>query len=194
MRTLEDQVPQRLFAGIPVPDSARDRIAAQLPASLPGRPVPKINWHFTLRFLGDTESSSRDAFVSALQAITLGTPFEIRFDVLGAFPDPRKARILWLGVDEGQKRITALAAKVESAARAAGFPPETREYTPHLTLARLRPSASITHLIATAKPVSAAMIVNEVVLYRSELGGGTHSRYEIIERFPLRRRESECLV
>jgi hypothetical protein len=48
--------------------------------------VPPKNWHFTLRFLGDTDARSRDALISSLHATRLGNRFSIRFDGLGAFP------------------------------------------------------------------------------------------------------------
>jgi RNA 2',3'-cyclic 3'-phosphodiesterase len=92
--------------------------------------------------------------------------------------------VLWVGVGNGHSQLEAIAAKVEEAALVAGFDPEPRKFTAHLTLSRIRPPESVTHLLATARPVDAIMRVSEVILYRSEPGGGG-SRYTVIEEFPL---------
>jgi RNA 2',3'-cyclic 3'-phosphodiesterase len=192
-------VPERLFLGVPLTDDARREIAASLPKVLPGKPVLPENWHFTVRFLGATAAERCDQLVAKLAAATLGPSFDISFGELGAFPNPRRARILWLGVDEGAERFRALARVIEDAARAIGFPAEQRDFTPHLTLSRIDPPTSVVSLLAsgvrsgsartsrgrTGKSAQPAMRVASIVLYRSVLGGGP-PRYEELETFPLR--------
>jgi 2'-5' RNA ligase len=175
---------ERLFVGVPVAERTRLTLERQLPSKLPGRPGPSENWHFTLRFLGATRRDLRDRFIEDLRRKSFGAPFDIEFDMLGAFPNPRRARILWVGVGLGHERLESIASKVEGSARAAGFDPEPRKFTAHLTLSRLRPPESVAHLLATAQPIDAKMRVNEVILYRSELGG-LHSRYAVVDTFLL---------
>jgi 2'-5' RNA ligase len=175
---------ERLFVGIPIAESTRLALERQLPSKLPGRPGPSENWHFTLRFLGATPGDQRESLIEQLRRKSFGAPFDIEFDMLGAFPNPRRARILWAGVGFGHERLESIASKVEGSARAAGFDPESRPFTAHLTLSRLRPPASVAHLLATARPIDAKMRVDEVFLYRSELGG-VHSRYTPIDSFSL---------
>jgi len=160
--------------------------AKSLPTNLPGRLAPPENWHFTLRFLGFTAADARDQIVAQLEAATCGAPFPIRFSELGAFPNPNRARVLWLGIDEGVDRMTQLGAIAEATARLAGFPAETRPFKPHLTLSRIDPPASVRTLIQSKLRIDARMTVDSLVLYRSRLGGGP-ARYEEVVRIPLGR-------
>ena len=175
---------QRLFVGVPVPEKTSVSIARQLPAPLPGRQPPLTNWHFTLRFLGDTEAETRDRLVEKLFAASFGAQFPISFDKLGAFPSARRARVLWLGVSSGRERLETLAAKVETAATSCGFDPETRRFSPHLTLSRIRSPESVADLLSKSQPVNAGMVVDRVILYSSATGG-PHSVYTIVQTFPL---------
>jgi 2'-5' RNA ligase len=186
MRSVDDAGPERLFIGIPVPDRASEQLIRQLPPVLPGKVSPRSNWHFTLKFLGRTEAHSRDRLIEELRSVELGRPFEMAFDSLGAFPGAWRARVLWLGVGRGRERLESIAARVEAAATAAGFPAETRKFAAHLTVARIRPPESVTRVLAEARAIDASMLVDEVILYRSETGG-LHSRYTPIARIALTR-------
>lgn len=177
--------PERLFIAVPLTDEARHGLQKVLPRNLPGKLVPPPNWHFTLRFLGPTLPSARDEIIAKLKAATCGMAFTIRFSELGTFPHPRRARILWVGVDEGAERLIQLAAIAEAAARSAGFAAETKEFRPHLTLSRIDPPASVKTLVSTNMKVGLRMPVTAIVLYRSRLGGGGPARYEEVERFEL---------
>jgi 2'-5' RNA ligase len=178
--------PERLFIGVPLTDDALQVIQKSLPKNLPGKSVPPENWHFTLRFLGSTAPDARDQIIHRLETATCGAPFTIRFNELGAFPQPRRARILWLGIDQGADRMIQLAAIAEAAARIAGFAAESREFKPHLTLSRIDPPISVATLIESKPRLDAAMTVDSIILYRSRLGGGP-ARYEEVARIPLGR-------
>lgn len=175
---------ERLFIGVPLTDDARRAIEKSLPKKLPGKPVPAENWHFTLRFLGSTEAAARDQIIERLRSATCGARFQIRFNELGAFPNAGRARILWLGVDEGAARLIQLAAIAEGVARSVGFPAEAREFKPHLTLSRIDPPTSVKLLLGSKPQFDVSMTVDSVILYRSRLGGGP-ARYEEVARFPL---------
>jgi 2'-5' RNA ligase len=177
---------ERLFIGVPLTDEARRAIEKSLPKKLPGKPLPAENWHFTLRFLGSTEAEARDRIVERLKSATCGAPFKVRFKELGAFPNPGRARILWLGVDDGADRMIQLAAIAEGVARSVGFAAEEREFKPHLTLSRIDPPISVKTLVTSKPRIDTRMTVDSVVLYRSHLGGGP-ARYEEIVRIALGR-------
>ena len=178
--------PERLFIGVPLTPDARQGLQKVLPRNLPGKVVPPESWHFTLRFLGPTPAPARDDIIARLKAATCGKEFTIRFAELGAFPLPRRARILWVGVDEGAERLSHLAAIAEASARSAGFEAESKEFKPHLTLSRIDPPASVKTLVSNNMKVGLRMPVTAMVLYRSRLGGGP-ARYEELERFELAR-------
>lgn len=148
--------------------------------------MPPENWHFTLRFLGATQPEVRDRVISILSAATCGAPFTVRFNELGAFPRASRARVLWLGIDQGAERMIQLAAIAEGAARSVGFEAESREFKPHLTVSRIDPPVSVSTLIASKPRIDITMMVDSLILYRSRLGGGP-ARYEEVERIPLGR-------
>ena len=185
MTTEPAEKPERLFIGVPLTADAREGLQKVLPRNLPGKLIPPQNWHFTLRFLGSTLPSARQEIATRLRAATCGKAFTIRFAELGAFPLPRRARILWVGVDEGAERLIQLAAIAEAAARSAGFAAEPKEFRPHLTRSRIEPPVSVKTLLSTNMKVGLRMPVTAVVLYRSRLGGGGPARYEEVERFEL---------
>ena len=176
--------PERLFIGVPIIDEARRAIVHALPTTLQGKLVPPQNWHFTLRFLGATMPDARAAITAWLRTATCGNAFTVRFNELGAFPHPRRAKILWLGIDDGAERMIQLAAIAEAAARSAGFRPELKEFRPHLTLSRIDPPVSVKTLLVSKPKFGIRMPVNSVILYRSRVGGGP-ARYEELERFEL---------
>ena len=178
-----DAAIERLFIAVPLTEPARKEIAAGLPA-LPGRLVPPQNWHFTLRFLGDTDQALREALTSTLGGARLGPRFKIRFDGLGAFPRPKRARIIWLGLDRGARELISLAKVVEYFVRRAGFVPELRPFKPHLTLGRIEPSRSVVDMLAAQPTRRIEMLVTEVVLVRSELDGGP-ARHEVVQTYRL---------
>ena len=179
---------ERLFVGVPIAVAAREAIARHLRAALgerlPGRAVTPDNWHLTLRFLGATRPEQQRGIRELLRRSALGEPFRIVFGALGAFPRPRAARVLWLGVTRGGDALGRLAALAEAAARAHGFPPEERPYRAHLTLSRIDPAADVSAALQTVPPLDLEMDVREVVLFRSHLGRGP-ARYEAVESFPL---------
>jgi 2'-5' RNA ligase len=177
---------ERLFIGVPLSDEARLMIAKSLPGNLLGKLVPAENWHFTLRFLGATTPEAREQIIRQIDSATCGAPFTIRFSSLGAFPQPRRARILWLGIDEGSERMIQLAAIAEAAARNAGFTAETKVFKPHLTLSRIDPPVSLASLVDSKPRFGERMTVDSVIVYRSRLGGGP-ARYEEVVRIQLGR-------
>lgn len=179
-----DRATERLFIGVPVTSDARSAITRKLPKNLPGKLVAPDKWHFTLRFIGPTTPEARDKIIGRLSNAKLGASFQVRFGELGAFPNPRRARILWLGVTRGGERLSDLAAIAEDAARTAGFAAEGKRFTPHLTLSRIDPPQSIAELLAQRHRYEVEMTVAALILYRSQLGGGP-ARYEEVARFDL---------
>ncbi|HKP73958.1 MAG TPA: RNA 2',3'-cyclic phosphodiesterase [Longimicrobiaceae bacterium] len=179
--------PLRLFVGVALAEALRAELEAYLAATfgarLPGRAVPPRNWHLTLRFLGATDAERHHCIVDELSAIEPPSAFDLELASLGAFPRPARAKVLWIGAGAGGDALRALGASVEAAAVRAGFAPERKPFSPHLTLSRLDPPADVRAAL-DAPPFGGRMRVDEFVLFRSHLGGGP-PRYEPLERFPL---------
>jgi 2'-5' RNA ligase len=180
----EQERDERLFVGVPLTTAARDELVKRLPKAIPGKPVPPENWHVTLRFLGQTALEQRDLLVTRLRSVAFPIAFRIGLTGLGAFPNPRRAKVLWIGIDEGAPALVELAGLVEQAAISAGFAAEARRFHPHVTIARLDPAMNVRRVLTGdwRKPV--VMQVSTVALFRSRLGSGP-AQYDVIEQFAL---------
>lgn len=181
----------RLFVAIRPPESTRHDLAARLDRAfadrpLPGRRVEPDAWHLTLRFVGDPGEVGFDRLVASLDEADLGSSFSVSLDGLGAFPNPRRAQVLWAGVGRGAVDLADVREDVEEAVDGAGLGREERPFIPHLTLARIRPAEDVWPWLEVDPDLRVAWRVHDVVLMRSHLGGPA-PRYETIESFPLER-------
>jgi 2'-5' RNA ligase len=152
--------------------------------------VRSANLHYTVRFLGSLAparvEAARRAVVAAAAA---AAPFAVRLGASGAFPGPRRPRVLWLGAADGAAPLALLAGGVERALGRQGFAPAERPFTPHLTVARVAgegavPAAAAAFLEAPPAVPDASFDVRELLLVASTLAPGG-SRYEVLERAPL---------
>lgn len=131
----------RAFVGIRIgPHMAQEisEVQFQLKRSLTGiRWVGLENLHFTLKFLGPVQEEKVVPIMNALeQALSAIPRFSIIGRGIGVFPDIRRARVLWAGL-EG-KPLGPLAVEVETALEPIGFAREKRAFRPHLTIGRWR--------------------------------------------------------
>lgn len=174
-----------LFAAVrPGQDAVLSIADATSGLPIPGRLAPPENWHITLRYLGRVEEVAYERFLHGLEEVTAAGAFRVVLGGIGAFPNPTRATVVWVGVAEGEEELAHLADIAEEAAVGAGLPPEERPYHPHLTLSRVRPPADVSGLIG--EPVRARWLVDSVVVYRS-VRGREGSRYEPLETFRLKR-------
>jgi 2'-5' RNA ligase len=152
----------RLFLAVfPPPDIQAAAYARIEALRAPGARVSwtrRENLHYTLRFLGEVgEDGARRAAEAAAEAASDHRAFAAELGALGAFPNPRRARVLWLGLTRGGEPLVALAASLDRALARRGFPPEGRAFEPHLTLGRVREPQEdwSTRLAAAAATVAA---------------------------------------
>lgn len=97
------------------------------------------NMHVTLQFLGDVPSARTPAVCQAVtRAVAECSPFALQCHGTGAFPDERRPRVIWIGIDEGADELCSLQERIEDAMADLGFPRERRRYHPHLTIGRIR--------------------------------------------------------
>lgn len=126
----------RLFVGLALPESHRQRLRAISLGVEGARWVADHNLHITLRFIGEVEEHVGEDIVTALHSIQ-SDPFAVTIKGLGTFGRPPHA--LWAGVEDAPSGALAeLAAHVESVLVRLGLEPEHRKFTPHVTLARFR--------------------------------------------------------
>jgi RNA 2',3'-cyclic 3'-phosphodiesterase len=148
--------------------------AAVLKPRIPGiRWVPPANLHFTIKFLGNIEENKIQPIAQALELALYPFPrFTINAKGLGVFPDLKRPRVLWIGL-EG-KELSNLASKVEKAVEPLGFEPEKRDFKPHLTVGRWRqfdrPSTKLGEELERWKDHEfGESTVAEVILFQSDL-------------------------
>ena len=181
--------PIRTFAAVELPDDVK-RSLARAADELRARRVPGLRVvrpegiHITLKFLGDIDPARVPAVADALAAVADShAPFRLAVGAPGAFPNPARPRVLWLGVAGEADAVDALRAlqrDADAALAAIGFPPEKQPFNPHLTIARMRrhDAAAFTALSALSVPSGAAIPVNAVSLMQSNLnpGGAVYTR------------------
>ncbi len=166
----------RLFTGLEIPDPIINRLA-MLRGKLSGaRWIDPDRYHVTLRFAGDIDDLTARTFASALSEIRFDS-FQLAFSGLGVFGG-NKPRALWAGLRRSEPLLRLQRAH-ERAARLAGLPPEQRNFSPHVTLARLRetrPQAVAEYLSYFGGFMSEPFTADRFVLYssRSNQGGGPY--------------------
>jgi len=133
----------RLFVALDLPEDVR-RGLSDLVGSL-RKECPSARWirpesmHVTLEFIGHVPDEKLDAIAQALGKTFAAEPVDIAFQALGFFPNERRPRVLWCGV-QASPNLAPLAADIESSLEmAVGIARESRPYVPHLTLARIDP-------------------------------------------------------
>jgi len=101
--------------------------------------VDPYSIHLTLKFLGNI-AADRVAEITAAMTEAAGetAPLRLELDGLGVFPNPRQVQVAWVGLRGDVDRLAGLYHRLESGLAELGFPPETRPFQPHLTLARVR--------------------------------------------------------
>ena len=100
-------------------------------------PVSRQNMHFTLLFLGEITDDVANDVKTALSSISF-KPIRVSFTHLGAFPNPKFPRVVWVGTDEvAATRLIELAAQVEQKLAPLGFR-QDKQFRPHLTIFRVR--------------------------------------------------------
>ncbi|WP_247003669.1 RNA 2',3'-cyclic phosphodiesterase [Halosolutus gelatinilyticus] len=146
--------------------------------------------HVTLKFLGDVAGDRLPALEDELAAAVDDAdvdPFTARFGGLGVFPSLDYISVVWLGVAAGGDELARLHEAIEDRTTAMGFDPESHDFTPHVTLARMEHAGGKDHVqkvIRERDPTVGEMHVDEVRLTESTLTDAG-PRYSAVERFSL---------
>lgn len=137
----------RAFIAVELPPEIHKAIeseTAPLRAALDSslvRWVPTSNIHLTLKFLGGVSSANVELLTQMLSVeVNQYESFTIKFEGLGAFPNPRRPRVIWIGI-QAPAGFEALQHGIEAAAATLGYPAEKRPFSPHLTIGRVKQNA-----------------------------------------------------
>lgn len=167
----------RLFIAIEIGEQekkALERIQSRL-----GHKLPSVRWvqsaaiHLTLSFLGDTDEREVPRIMDAIAATAEGCrDFNCILRGVGAFPNEKSPRVIWIGVEEPTGILDKYATKLSALLCAAGFPIEDRPFSPHITIGRVkeRGCPGCGPVLSLFREESAGVMhVHEICLIKSEL-------------------------
>ena len=130
----------RLFTGIDLPDSIKDRLdllISRLRSTAHLKWSPAYNLHITTKFIGEWPQNRLEELVSKLGAVPANDRVDINIGGLGWFPNANNPRVFWAAVN-ALPSLATLARGTEQACASLGIPVEDRPFAPHLTLARIK--------------------------------------------------------
>jgi 2'-5' RNA ligase len=130
--------------------------------------------HLTLKFFGDISENDVANIAAVVEKAAAGAaPFTLSIGGAGVFPDPRRPRVLWLGMNGDVPRLLIFQKELERSLQLIGFAPEERPFRPHLTLGRIRSPKGLTGLarvLETGEEYAAgSFLASGIGLFRSEL-------------------------
>jgi 2'-5' RNA ligase len=153
--------------------------------AVPIRWVGVENIHLTLKFLGDVSLSNLKMLTDMLHSeVSSHRQFDISVGGVGAFPNNRQPRVIWVGVEAPQELHT-IQNGIESAAATLGYSREERAFSPHLTMGRVSRNANSGEVKAISQSFERIHVgflgvtcVEKIHLYRSDLlpSGAVYTR------------------
>lgn len=174
--------PIRAFIAIELPDSVKAAIS-RIQADVRRGEHASVKWvnpdgvHLTLKFLGNIDPELIPDIGRAMSQAAAGLgPVRLELSRVGAFPNLRAPRVVWVGLEGDISTLQVLYKQIEDRLAELGFPPEGRAFSPHLTLGRVRQGAARPEQQRLAQAISstklddrAAFEAGSVSLMRSTL-------------------------
>lgn len=167
----------RSFVALELTDEVREQLAVLLQrlqrTSAAVKWVEPENLHLTLKFLGEVPEEQIELVGKTLKAVAQATePFSFTVKGVGGFPDLRRPRVLWVGV-EALQALIKLQQLVEKAMEQLGFPPEYRVYHPHITIGRVKTVTGIEKVREILREYAdvkfGEVLASHLTLFRSDL-------------------------
>jgi 2'-5' RNA ligase len=136
--------------------------------------VSPENIHLTLKFFGNIEESLIQHIVQSIEGPLQDTsPFFLKVQGMGAFPNLKNPRVIWMGFQEGKEIIVSIQKQLEREFEKIGFQPEDRPFHPHLTLGRMRSNRGKDDLVKGMERYRegefGSFQVEKVILFKSDL-------------------------
>jgi RNA 2',3'-cyclic 3'-phosphodiesterase len=166
----------RAFIAINLPGHVEEVLGAVSQELAPRLPDGAVTWvaperiHLTLRFLGDTPLNRLETLYSMLDAVAgQHQPFTLQLGQLGAFPNERRPRVIWVGLAGDVEVATTLQQALDAALIPLGWQPEGKPFSPHLTLGRVKRHHAKIQLPWGKATVPASFAVRDIQLMESQL-------------------------
>lgn len=148
---------------------AGETLAQRVPSGAVKWVMPE-KMHLTVRFLGNTRVAQLDDLSAALdRTASRHSPFSLQLNQLGCFPNERRPRVIWVGVQGDMAQAMDLRADIDETVAEMGWEPEQRSFHPHLTLGRVKDKGATVDLPWGQGVAPAVLDVDAVHLFQSEL-------------------------
>ena len=130
--------------------------------------------HLTLKFLGNIDETDIEKIAPAIQKAVAGfQPWQTEVKNLGAFPSLRNPRVVWAGIDDPDGRLIELQARIENELLHLGFEKESRKFSPHLTLGRVKSSRGkadlVRYIMDEREKFFGEIKIDRIILFKSDL-------------------------
>lgn len=99
--------------------------------------VEPQNIHMTIRFLGNITTATVEKIHEEMKK-TQFVPFDVKLHGTGAFPNPHHPRVVWIGITQGADQLKSVFMQLEPSLQSLAFSPDSKGFSPHLTIARVR--------------------------------------------------------
>lgn len=174
----------RLFTAVDIPDDVLGKLATLIDQLRPAARIkwnPAANLHITTKFIGEWPEDRLGELTAALRALPSREAIPIEVRGVGFFPNPHSPRVFWAAV-HAPPALAELARQTDQALHRLGVPPESRPFSPHLTLARIREPAPLASLHRAIAALPAAefgrFTADRFYLYQSRLNpsGSVYTR------------------
>jgi len=167
----------RTFIAVELPPGVKRKIE-EVQASLK-KTDTYVSWvkpgnvHLTLKFLGEVkEEKIENVFRGTEEALKESKVFDLSLKDLGCFPNLRRPRVIWVGVDRGKDELSQMQRQIEEELSKLKFPKEERRFSAHLTIGRVKSPRNIEELIGLMERMkfqTEEVRIDEVVVMKSQL-------------------------
>lgn len=174
----EGQKPVRTFVAVVLPQDVKQAIGSV--ESQFRKSAPRVRWvspenlHITLKFLGNVDADRLSDVEAAVREAVKGLkPFRLEFRGAGAFPNQKKPRVIWIGIEGEVSLLSEAAERVDKALVDIGFEAEDRPFRGHVTIGRCRDIRDGAGVSDALRDVGAlelgSMNVDRVIVMKSDL-------------------------
>lgn len=176
----------RLFTAIDLSDEVRSNLGAVIERLKPSADIswsPVRNLHITTKFVGEWAESRLEELKTVLAGVKPAGAFDVQIKGLGWFPNPHNPRVFWAAV-HGGAALSNLAKATDEATSTVGIERESRPFTPHLTLARIRdrvPLSPLRQAVAALESTDFGSLRADMFYLYLSAGG----KYTRLAEFPL---------
>ncbi|HHI02531.1 MAG TPA: RNA 2',3'-cyclic phosphodiesterase, partial [candidate division Zixibacteria bacterium] len=138
--------------------------------------VASKNIHLTMKFLGETDENKVEAIIESIKSVAAKhKSVECTIDRIGGFPNLRRPRVIWAGIEKKEdniNRLEAIASDIEEEMTPLGFEKESRKFKSHLTLGRVKDNRNLyelTKYLENYRLEPKEILFDKIVLFKSTL-------------------------